>query len=291
MSRTRFENITLSGVRAEAEKVADSPIFINEYFGMFYKAGIIRRNFMLEGQVYRMQQGSVTLVTEGTLDISVDLEDYHLEKGDVMITVPDVINEVRGASDDFNMIVFSFSEEIVVEDNLLLHTNAVGWRELLQLTDMLWSMVHRNPFRKKTVFSLITTIINDVEEIANENDRRNVNDKTSSAEIIFNRFKKLVNQYSDEHRTVGFYASQLYLSPNHLSNIINKASGETVMQWINRAVILKSKVLLTTSDMKGYEIAERLHFVDYATFSKFFKRETGMSPKKYVEMNMRNLTD
>jgi AraC-like DNA-binding protein len=33
--------------------------------------------------------------------------------------------------------------------------------------------------------------------------------------------------------------------------------------------------------MKTYEIAERLHFPDYATFSKFFKRETGLSPREF----------
>ena len=60
--------------------------------------------------------------------------------------------------------MFSFSEEVVLEENQVLHTNSSQWREILQLTDMLWALAQNKPFRKKTILSLVTTIINNVEE-------------------------------------------------------------------------------------------------------------------------------
>ena len=33
----------------------------------------------------------------------------------------------------------------------------------------------------------------------------------------------------------------------------------------------------------GYEIAHRLHFPNASAFSKFFKRETGLTPREYQE--------
>ena len=55
------------------------------------------------------------------------------------------------------------------------------------------------------------------------------------------------------------------------------------MHWVNRATIQEAKVLLKTNDAMGYEIAHRLHFPNASAFSKFFKRETGMTPREYQE--------
>jgi AraC-like DNA-binding protein len=53
------------------------------------------------------------------------------------------------------------------------------------------------------------------------------------------------------------------------------------MYWINRAVVLRAKVLLHTSGLLTYEIAERLHFANPPAFNNFFKRETGLTPNEY----------
>ena len=68
-----------------------------------------------------------------------------------------------------------------------------------------------------------------------------------------------------------------------MSAIIRKASGHSVMYWVNRATIQEAKLLLKTNNAMGYEIADQLHFSSASAFSKFFKRETGMTPKMYQE--------
>ena len=55
------------------------------------------------------------------------------------------------------------------------------------------------------------------------------------------------------------------------------------MYWVHRAAILRARVLLNTTDLMTYQIAERLNFPNAPAFSHFFKRETGMTPKKYRE--------
>ncbi|MBR3726857.1 MAG: AraC family transcriptional regulator, partial [Prevotella sp.] len=45
------------------------------------------------------------------------------------------------------------------------------------------------------------------------------------------------------------------------------------------------KVLLHTSNLLIYEIAERLHFTNPPAFNNFFKRETGLTPMEYRERN------
>ena len=47
------------------------------------------------------------------------------------------------------------------------------------------------------------------------------------------------------------------------------------------AHMLRAKVLLHTSDLLTYEVAERLNFANPPAFNNFFKRETGLTPKEY----------
>lgn len=57
----------------------------------------------------------------------------------------------------------------------------------------------------------------------------------------------------------------------------------SVMSWINRATIQEAKLLLKTNGMMAYEVANRMNFPSASAFSKFFKRETGLTPRAYQE--------
>ena len=98
---------------------------------------------------------------------------------------------------------------------------------------------------------------------------------------IFHQFLCLVNLYGIRERKIDFYADKLCVTPNHLGAVIKKASGLTVMQWLNRHAIKKAKVLLCYSDLPIREVAERMNFANPSFFSKFFKGEVGMTPGEY----------
>ena len=88
-------------------------------------------------------------------------------------------------------------------------------------------------------------------------------------------------QHSKHERSVNFYADKLCLTPHYLSSVIRETSGQTVMQWINQAVILEAKVLLKHSNLLVFQISDELNFPNPSFFSKFFKRMTGMTPAEY----------
>lgn len=77
---------------------------------------------------------------------------------------------------------------------------------------------------------------------------------------LFRRFIALVNQHSKHERSVNFYADKLCLTPHYLSSVIRETSGQTVMQWINQAVILEAKVLLKHSNLLVFQISDELNF-------------------------------
>ena len=104
---------------------------------------------------------------------------------------------------------------------------------------------------------------------------------TERSKVVFDRFMNLVSEYHMEEHSVAFYADRLCLSPKYLSKLIKSASGRSASDWIDSYVILEAKNMLRYSDAPVKEIAARLDFPDPASFHKFFKARTGMTPTQY----------
>jgi AraC-like DNA-binding protein len=106
-------------------------------------------------------------------------------------------------------------------------------------------------------------------------------DKSNRTKVIFDRFMRLVMDQHIQHRTVGFYAEQLNLTPKYLSKIIKTASGRSAPEWIDSYVILEANNLLKYSTTPIEEIVYKLNFPNQSVFYKFFKSRTGMTPSEY----------
>jgi AraC-like DNA-binding protein len=90
----------------------------------------------------------------------------------------------------------------------------------------------------------------------------------------------LQSDFRTKHE-VTYYASTLCVSSVFLTRAMKKATKKTAGQWIDEMLVAESKILLRKSGCSIKEIAEKLHFSDQASFSKFFKKNVGMSPSKY----------
>lgn len=71
------------------------------------------------------------------------------------------------------------------------------------------------------------------------------------------------------------------LSPNYLCSLFKKQTGSTVNDFIVKVRMDKARILLEKTDMKLYEIAERVGMTDSNYFSTLFKNEYGVTPSKY----------
>jgi YesN/AraC family two-component response regulator len=106
-------------------------------------------------------------------------------------------------------------------------------------------------------------------------------------EVILERFKSLVNGHSNEHHSVNWYAEAMMISPDYLSKIIREFEGKSARDLINESIVNNAKFMMRQSDISIKEISEKLHFPDQSSFGRFFKTNTGQSPKDY----RKNLAD
>lgn len=106
-------------------------------------------------------------------------------------------------------------------------------------------------------------------------------DNASHQEVIRERFKNLVEGHSDKQHHVSWYANAMFISPDYLSKIVREYDGTSARVWINASIIEKAKFLMMQSDLTLKEISDKLNFPDQSSFGRFFKNNTGQSPKEY----------
>ena len=106
-------------------------------------------------------------------------------------------------------------------------------------------------------------------------------DNASHQEVIRERFKNLVEGHSDKQHNVSWYANAMFISPDYLSKIIREYDGTSARAWINASIIEKAKFLMRQSNLTLKDISDKLNFPDQSSFGRFFKNNTGQSPKDY----------
>jgi AraC family transcriptional activator of pobA len=94
-------------------------------------------------------------------------------------------------------------------------------------------------------------------------------------------FVALVDENFSKHTTLDHYAAQLDISAAHLNAICRQMSDRSALQLIHERLMLEARRELIYTSMTIKEISELLGFTDPAYFTRFFKRQMGMSPKDF----------
>lgn len=96
---------------------------------------------------------------------------------------------------------------------------------------------------------------------------------------------KLAKQYIidnfNKNITLKEVADKVYLSQNYLSELFKKEIGEGFYDFLSGYRVNIAKGLLIKTNLKVYEIAERVGYSDSITFGRVFKKITGETPNSF----------
>lgn len=99
--------------------------------------------------------------------------------------------------------------------------------------------------------------------------------------VLVRQFIQLVNVHYIDKKTIKEYANLLSVSEDHLAKSVKSETGRTAYAYIIDRIIKEAKDLIAYTPLTYSEIAYQLNFSDTSNFSKYFKRETGLSPSVY----------
>ena len=257
----------------------------------------------------RLVGNVMVFCVKGSVHMSVNLNEYDVKEGClVVLTDQDIVKVEKGSDDDIrdlHWVVIAMSQnfltnfrvdfrKILSEGVALIETpvlhldqNIRGYFEdYLKLIGKLANS--ELPMYKDAVRSLISSMVSiaagqwiaDINRLRDEKVVK-LNSRSEHKTLIFRQFIKLVSENYTQQRQVIFYADQLCMSPKYLSKIVKDVSGKSAPEWIDSYVLLEAEHLLKYSDMPIKEIVFRLNFSNQTVFYKYFKAHTGMTPTDY----------
>ncbi len=100
---------------------------------------------------------------------------------------------------------------------------------------------------------------------------------------LLRRFRELIAAHFREHRPVEFYAGRLGVTAPYLARMCREALGLSPTAIVNEHVIREAQRDLVYSNLSVKQIAHEMGFEDSAYFSRYFRKQTGLTPGEFRE--------
>lgn len=218
----------------------------------------------------------------GNVQMEIDMQSYQLHGGDIAVLLPDSLVQISSVTPEIlaNALFFrKMPQQSNPAESFVLTGQSEAFARAKQYFNMIFEQFNRNTVFTDIISHFFDALILDLFSLRPE-------EKLSHGGEFMRRFRHLLTKEGRTKHPVSFYADRLCVSPNHMSALVKRESGLTVLQWIDRALVREAKVLLHHTQMPVAEVAETLGFATPSFFIRFFRQQTGQTPLQYRKANL-----
>lgn len=254
----------------------------------------------------KMYQNLYIYITKGEMTISINNQDTELKSGDSIIIMPENIIRIKNmstgikyfmfviypklASEIFNDIGLTYSSARLSLHHFTAKLDNEQMQRVLNIYDEIRHDLITFDYEYKALY--IRSML-DILLVENINTHKIEampleGDSNSRQYDVYCKFIALLNKHAVEQRSVQYYANTLGISSKYLSYVCISYSNKNASTWIDEAVIQKAKALILVHHYTLSETSEILHFSSISSFSRFFTRVMGMTPKNFVKSQTAN---
>lgn len=250
----------------------------------------------------RLDAITMLVCIDGELVSKLNLREYVTHKNGVIVCLPEDIIQIESVNnlEAYAVIISaSFLREAHIDLQKLLPLY-LGIKNQPQLyisdeemqllqyyhilaTEVLKSSQHEH--KREILAGLLSALVYKVIDLIRYKQKLTTEvylKSTQRSEVLFDKFMLLLNTHHTQEHSVKFYSSLMNLTANYLSGVIKEFSGKTAAEWIDEYVVLEAQTLLRFSGMTIQEVAYHLNFATQSSFGKYFKQQTGLSPKQFI---------
>lgn len=247
---------------------------VGTFLLMDYVFLIVRKgqaSFMVDSVEKTIVQGNVGFATIGTIACITDFSD------DVDITCIIVDTDEMWLSLKESMPIWM----VAIANTMNLYVNKKG----INLLDDILNVIHSAISTKfdascHTLRGLIYAFVHEVDSNL-QKDVLDMHFGTRRQVSTVAQFMQLVKHDCFMQHGLNYYAHKLYVSPQHLCNLVKDALGVSAKMCIDKTMILQMKKLIICDRMSTEEVSKKMNFVNTSTANRFFKRMEGITLKDY----------
>ena len=246
-------------------------------------------------------EGFGGLCTGGTAVIDLFSMRRQISKNDLVTILPFQLGSIHKVSDDFSMIFFKVDKVMFMDimsslgritPDFFFHMRKnfqvpISVNEAKRFLGFCRAIDFRTnnddpAFRRETILHLLRIYYWDFYvHFQKKTRKRNTPLLNSNKESIAMKFAMLVFENRETHREVAYYADQLCISPLYLTKIIQEVNCRSARDMIADYTIIGIKTLLRNADITIKDVVRHSGFSSQSSFSRFFRKHTGMSPSEY----------
>lgn len=290
-NQKKFKNRIYKLIKEINKKLKTYNIFITAGIGGFYN--LSEKIFKSYREALEIIQYKIIMDNENVFfmdDITAtrgnifSFYPYQIEKKIVTLIN---IGEISNAIDRWNEFVnyFLFRDDITpiqikracLQLYYKLKKKTIEWNFINQYPTDLEQNIENNIINETSLETLKKIIKNYIislgEKIKKEIENNN--------KLIIKKAIKYMNENYDKNISLKNIADNVHLTHNYFSNLFKREIGETVMSYLMDIRMEEAKKLLRNTDLKIYEISEKVGYEDPNYFGRVFKKYNGLTPIKY----------
>lgn len=240
---------------------------------------------------------------EGDISMQIGNQNFPIEVGDIMLIPPGVHHRPIIHSQDapYRRFVFWISEEycnrllaessdyvflmqhVQISKHYIFHTDQLSFNSVQSKFLRLIEEMNSNHFGKK---AQITLYVNDLILHLNRLVYVQNNPVVKKEETtLYQAVSLYIEEHLDEDLSLDNLSRKFYVSKYHIAHVFKENLGMSIHQYITkkRLRLCQEAIRGTMSITEAYQA---FGFGDYSSFYRAFKKEYGISPKDFRDMQM-----
>lgn len=125
-------------------------------------------------------------------------------------------------------------------------------------------------------------VLNWFKEISIRTMKHIAKDRQDNCKILVEQAKNFIKEnYCKSDISINTVCENIHISPTYFSFIFKRDTKTTFINYLTQVRMEVAKELLRTTNMKAFEVADKVGYADANYFSYSFKKKFGKSPSEY----------
>jgi len=240
---------------------------------------------------------------EGDVQIQVGDKVFPVRHGDIMLIPPHHAHNTNILSQEtpYRRFVFWISQEycnhllqsspdyayimqyVATEKRYIFHTDQVAFNAIQSKILRLLEELRSEKFGREAQISIcVNDLVLSINRLAHE---LNTPKKKASEHLLYRQLEEYIEDHLEEDLSLEKLAEIFFASKYHIAHVFKDNIGLSIHQYITK----KRLNLCQEAISSGMSITDAYHrfgFGDYSSFYRAFKKEYGISPKDYRDMQI-----